>query len=153
MFDSSSTFTRGRLVSLDDTGEHQRMVVEGYAGERFSNVVRAQSHGFSSSPPAGAVGHFMRMGESDRVFALGYETPQRPLNTIGGGAVLYDGTGNIVYAKMGGGVEVKANAGTVTLTRGSLSVTISQTRVDLGGPGGTAVLTQAGPSTKVFAIL
>ena len=56
-----------------------------------------------------------------------------------------DGT-SVVSLKPGAG-------GGVTLKRGSLSVAVSDTRVDLGGPGGSAVQTVAGTSAKVFAVL
>lgn len=49
--------------------------------------------------------------------------------------------------------EVKVTPETATMKRGTLSVTVSDTRVDLGGTGGFAVSTIGGPSTKVFAVL
>lgn len=152
-FHDATTITRAKLVSLDDAGEYQRLAFEGYTGERFTEVARAQPHGFSSAPQAGAVGHMLRMGSSDRVLALGFETPGRPRSTVSGGAVLYDANGSVVYAKMSGGVEIKAAQGSVEITRGALKVIVSDTRVDLGGPGGPAVVTTAGSSSKVFAIV
>lgn len=152
-FHDAPTITRARLVSLDDSGEHQRLAFEGYAGESFTDVARAQPHGFSSAPQAGAVGHMLRMGSSDRLLALGFETPGRPRSTVAGGSVLYDASGSIVYAKMSGGVEIKAAQGSVEITRGALKVIVSDSRVDLGGPGGHRVATEAGFSNKVFAIL
>jgi phage gp45-like len=149
----ASLILRGELTGLDDSGEHQLLDFKGFAGEAFTKVARAGVHGFSSSAPAGSVGYAARIGSSDRLLALGFETPGRPRDTIAGGAVLYDQAGNIVYAKMSGGVEIKAAAGSVEITRGALKVIVSDTRVDLGGPGGFAVETVAGPSSKVFAIL
>jgi phage gp45-like len=161
-FREASTLTRGKLVSLDDSAGTQLMTVEGFRGERFEKVRRAQPHGFSSNPPVGAVGDFIRLGSSDRLVALGFETEGRPKSVPTGAAVLYDSSGNLIFAKAGegvrvkvvaGGVMVEADTGTITLKRGALTVTMSDTRIDLGGPGGTRVATEAGFSNKVFAIL
>jgi phage gp45-like len=149
----SSLILRGELTGLDDSGEQQLLSFKGFAGEEFTKVARAGVHGFSSSAPAGAVGYAARIGSSDRLLALGFETPGRPRGTVAGGAVLYDQAGSIVYAKMSGGVEIKAAAGSVEITRGALKVIVSDTRIDLGGPDGQAVQTVSGPSSKVFAIL
>lgn len=161
-FFAASEVTRGKIVSVDDSGDGQTVTVEGYRGERFSEVLRGQSHGFSSHPPVGAVGHFLRLGSSDRLVAIGHETPSRPRSIPPGAGVLYDASGNLIFAKGGegvrikavaGGVMVEADSGTITMKRGDLTVTMSDTRIDLGGPGGTSVVTLAGPSNKVFAIL
>lgn len=161
-FWDASSVTRGKIVAVDDGGRGQMLEVEGFSGERFSGVLRAQPHGHSSVPPTGAVGHFLRLGASDRLVAIGYETEGRPVSSPAGSSVLYDSSGNLIFAKAGegvivravaGGVEVEAQSGNVTLKRGALTVTLSETRVDLGGTGGPAVMTQAGPSTKVFAIV
>lgn len=94
-FGEASTITRGRIVSVDDSGETQTLTAEGYAGERFSEVQRPQAHGFSSHPPEGATGTFLRMGSSDRLMALGYETPSRPRNLPPGVPALYNADGTI----------------------------------------------------------
>lgn len=161
-FWAASEITTARVKSIDDAGENQRIVAEGYRGERFTDVVRAQPHGFASRPPADAVGHFLRFGSSDRVIALGFETPARQKNLPEGTAVLYDTAGNVIFAKaadgvrikaVAGGVLVEAETGAIELKRGEMRVIVSEDRVDLGGPGGSRVVTLAGPSTKVFAIL
>lgn len=58
------------------------------------------------------------------------------------------------------GVTVKSSqaitseGGTTSrLKVGTMTVTVSSSRVDLGGTGGSAVQTVAGPSTKVFAVI
>lgn len=161
-FWAASEITTARVKSIDDAGENQRIVAEGYRGERFTQVTRAQPHGFSSRPPVDAVGHFLRFGSSDRVIALGFETPGRQKNLPEGAAVLYDTSGNVIFAKaaegvrikaVAGGVLVEAETGTIELKRGDMRVIVSEDRVDLGGPGGSRVVTLAGPSAKVFAIL
>ncbi len=171
MFAGASQITRGKVASTDDGGEHQRLTLTGYAGERFSEVVRAQPHGFSSHPPADAVGYMLRLGESDRVMALGFETPNRPRSIPAGTAVLYDSSGNVVFAKGSEGVRVRAEAGgvlietpqtsvriepgsgNIEITRGGMKILMSGSRIDLGGPGGSAVQTVSGPSSVVFARL
>ncbi|MET3892773.1 phage gp45-like [Bosea sp. OAE506] len=161
-FWTASEVTTGRVKSIDDSGDNQKIVAEGYKGERFTEVVRAQPHGFSSHPPVDAVGHILRFGSSDRVIALGFETPGRPKSLPAGACVLYDSAGNVIFARAAegirlkavqGGVMVEAETGTIELKRGDMRVIVSEDRVDLGGPGGSRVVTLAGPSTKVFAIL
>lgn len=49
--------------------------------------------------------------------------------------------------------KVIVTADSVTLEKGDMKVIVSSSRVDLGGTGGQAVLTEAGPSSKVFAVL
>lgn len=161
-FGEASTFTRGEIVAVDDSGRGQLLTVKGFRGERFSGVLRDQPHGFSSVPPVGATGWFERVGSSDRLRAVGYDGAWRPVGSQTGTAVLYDDKGNTIFAKgvggiairaMAGGFEVEADVGTITLKRGGLSVTVSESRIDLGGPGGAPVSTAAGLSGKVFAIL
>lgn len=170
-FWAASSVSRGKVVKVDDSGDSQLVDLKGYTGESFSKVLRGQPHGLSSHPPADAVGIFLRHGSSDRLTGLGFETPGRPRSIPAGTAVLYDDKGNTIFSKgadgvqvraVQGGFEVKASsgnvlveaeAGTVTLKRAGMTVTVSDTRVDLGGPGGHRVLTEGGPSDKVFAIL
>lgn len=161
-FRDASTLTRGSLSAVDDAGATQFITVKGFRDETFAQVRRAQPHGFSSNPPLGAVGDFIRLGSSDRLVALGFETADRPKSLPAGASVLYDSSGNLIFAKAGegvrikavaGGVMVEADNGTITMKRGALTVTMSDTRIDLGGPGGNRVATEAGFSNKVFAIL
>lgn len=143
------------LTSLDDGGDQQLLGGRGVAGEELARVSRIMPHGLASSPPIGSHGIGMAInGRRDQVAVLGLEDPaKRRRNVVAGGAVLYDAAGNLVYAKMTGGVEIKAADGSVEITRGDLKVIVSDTRIDLGGPGGFRVATQAGLSSKVFAIL
>jgi phage gp45-like len=161
-FGEASTITRGKVVAVNDTARGQTITIKGYSGETFTGVLRGQPHGFSSHPPIDSVGYFLRQGSSDRLTAIGYESAGRPVNSPSGTAVLYDDKGNQIFAKGSGGVSIKAvdggimveaDTGTITLKRGALTVTVSPTRVDLGGTGGQAVQTVSGPSSKVFAIL
>lgn len=69
----SYALTRATLVEVDDTGSQQLLRLKGLHGEEFSKVYRFQPHGFSSVPPAGAEGVLLRMGETERMLALGFE--------------------------------------------------------------------------------
>jgi phage gp45-like len=151
-YDSSLTF-RARLVGIDDSGDQQLLDFEGFAGERFTKVARASFHGFSSNPPIGSVGWVQRIGSSDRLQALGFENTSRPRNTVSGGGVLHDEFGNIIYAKMAGGIEARVVNGKFEVDVQGMKIIATAARIDLGGPGGFAVETVAGPSSKVFAIL
>lgn len=55
--------------------------------------------------------------------------------------------------KVGDDCYVKVEGDKVTVCKGDMKVIVSASRVDLGGEGGSAVATQAGFSTKVFAVL
>ncbi|MFG1399822.1 Gp138 family membrane-puncturing spike protein [Roseixanthobacter pseudopolyaromaticivorans] len=66
--------------------------------------------------------------------------------------------GNTLIDIKGGQVKVKATGAESTVTPdkithkvGGLSVEITSDRIDLGGAGGSPVMTEGGPSTKVFA--
>ena len=96
LYSESSQVTRGAIVSVDDSGGLQLVTVKGFRGETFTGVVRAQSHGFSSNPPVGAVGTFLRHGSSDRLTALGFETAGRPRDLPGGVVALYNPEGIIL---------------------------------------------------------
>jgi phage gp45-like len=178
-FGEASTFTRGEIVSIDDSARGQTMTVRGYRGETFTKVLRDQPHGFSSVPPIGATGWFERIGSSDRLRAIGFDSDKRPVASPDGSAVLYDSSGNVIFAKgadgvkmraKAGGIEVEAETGNITLKRGGMTATLSDqrvefalasglkvvmtpTRVDLGGEGGARVATDSGLSSKVFAVL
>lgn len=152
-FWDAPSITRFKLTKLDDSGDHQRLSAEGYSGETFTDVARAQPHGSSSNPPQGAVGWGLRMGASDRLLMLGFETANRPKNLRPGEQVLYDSSGNVIFCKTADGIRITAATGTVEITRGSMKIIISDNRIDLGGPGGARVATEAGFSNKVFAVL
>jgi phage gp45-like len=96
MFRDANALTRARLTAFDDGGEFQKASFRGFAGETFTDVHRIQMHGFSSHPPKDAVGLMMRMGESDRLVAFGFDTPNRPRDLAAGGTAIYDQHGNVL---------------------------------------------------------
>lgn len=157
LYGESSTITRARIVSVDDTGDQQKITVKGFKNEEFSEVLRAQPHGFSSNPPVDAVGTFLRHGSSDRLTALGFETPGRPRNLPAGVPALYNADGTVWKL-----LENKADldhGGKNSHERGiarkkieaSAWVQFDAGAVYLGKPPYFPVMTSAGPSLHVFA--
>ncbi|ABS68877.1 hypothetical protein Xaut_3649 [Xanthobacter versatilis] len=49
--------------------------------------------------------------------------------------------------------EVQVTNDAATMKKGDMKIIVSSSRVDLGGTGGQAVMTEGGPSTKVFAVI
>jgi phage gp45-like len=88
--------TRARVKAVDDSGDHQTIDFTGHDGEEFTKVLRLQNHGFTSNPPDDSYGYFMRMGESDRLVALGFENKNRPKNLPRGAKAIYDQHGKVL---------------------------------------------------------
>lgn len=157
LYPESSTVTRGTLVSLDDSGDWQKTKVRGFKGEEFSDVLRAQSHGVSSNPPAGAVGNFMRLGSSDRLFALGFETKDRPRGLPAGATALYNADGTVwkllpEKADLDHGGKNNHERGIAKKkVEASDWIQFDGNAVYLGKPPYYPVMTTAGPSQHVFA--
>lgn len=162
-----STIRRVRVVSVDDSGSHQRLELAGLKNERFKNVVRLHDFGSASHPPKDAEGLALALGgRSDRVWALGFEHREHRVKDLPvGGKAIYDDKGNVIRLLGDDGVkfsfdknkwEVKAKGVTVTSDGEHISVDPgSSHRVYLGGKSSSgsyaAVMTQSGPSTNVFA--
>lgn len=168
--------SRGKVISVDDAGDYQKIVLSGYRDERFSDVIRAQPHGFSSSPPVDAVGHLLRMGDSARAVALGFETPARMKGLNPGAAVLYDASGNRIDASGPDGIKLNAGTREMKLTAsgfafesdgggpatirvgsltievtGTLTITSPDTRIGAAGATMSPVETVSGPSPHLKA--
>lgn len=156
-FWSASEVTTAQVKEIDDSGDNQRIVAEGYKGERFTEVLRAQPHGFSSRPPVDAVGHFLRFGSSDRVMALGFETQGRPKGLPAGAAALYNADGTVwklLPAKADldhGGKNHHARGVGKYRVEVSDWIQFAGDAVYLGKPPYYPVMTSAGPSKHVFA--
>lgn len=103
-FWDAPAITRARLTGVDDSGDHQTADFSGHASEKMTGVIRMQSHGLSSVPPDDAYGYAMRLGESDRMVALGFETAGRPKSLNRGAVALYDAHGKVLKF-----VETKAD--------------------------------------------
>ena len=159
---------RAELSQTKDDGELQTGTGLGYAGEEVADVHIVRQHGLASHAPKGSHGiGIAGSGERSLVAFLGMEhQDKRPRNLAEGQTVLYDATGNAT--RMLGDDGIWHDAGsrpqkmagkTITLTGtdrvvvqvGGTTVTVTAGRVDLGGEGGSPVMTQAGPSSVVFA--
>lgn len=156
-FTLASEITRGKITAVDDSGDAQTIKAQGYAGEAFTGVRRSQPHGFSSHPPVGAVGEFARLGSSDRVVALGFETPGRPKNLPAGAVALYNADGTIMKLlpeKVDfdhGGKNSHERGLARKKVEASDWVQFDAGAVYLGKPPYFPVVTTAGPSQHVFA--
>lgn len=86
---------RGAIVAADDSGAQQLLTLSGLASEQLKKVVRVQSFGLSSNPPAGASGLIAALGgRSDRAMFVGGEDPaSRPRSIPTGGTTIYDAYG------------------------------------------------------------
>lgn len=157
LYPESSTITRGTIVSVDDSGPWQKVEVRGFAGEEFSEVLRAQSHGFSSNPPVGATGTFLRHGSSDRLTALGFETEGRVKDLPPGVPALYNADGTIwkllnEKADLDHGGKNSHERGIAKKkVEASDWIQFDGNAVYLGKPPYYPVMTSAGPSKHVFA--
>lgn len=145
--------SRGKLLEYDATGSQHLARISGLKGEELTGVVRLQQFGQSSSPPIGSHVVFVRMGgASERATILGIDhADYGPRDLAAGEKAVFDKAGNEVRLA-NGGLTVKG-ASKVTVSVGGMTVTVTGSRVDLGGSGGSPVMTLAGPSSKVFAVL
>ena len=138
---------------LDDSGDLQLARVLGYAGQDLTGVHRIQPFGFSSNPPVGSHGIGLPLfGLPDLAVALGLEAPGfRPRGLELGGTVLYDQNGSVV--SLVNAVLTIAHVKKLLLKVGSTVISVTPGRIDLGAdPAPNAVVTTAGPSSKVFAV-
>jgi phage baseplate assembly protein V len=166
---------RYEVTKVDDSGDIQMIDGSGMEDELHTEIMRVFPHGFSSNPPVGS--HMLAMGlggRRDSLVAFGGEHPDhRPKNLAPGDSVLYNADGSIwkmvgkdatldvkesVTQTVGSKYTVKVGKSTIILEPGNIKLDVDGTfvnikagRVDLGGLGGAAVLTLAGPSSIVFA--
>lgn len=141
---------RATILEVDDAGTQQRVRLRGLKGEEFSAVYRAQPHGLSSVPQAGAEAVLLALGgRSDRVVMLGGESGGlRPTSLPAGATALYGAHGELVSLVQR---EVRVVGETVRVVASERCI-VEAPRTDLGGTGGARVLTVAGVSTKVYAV-
>lgn len=156
-FWNASEVTRAKIGAVDDSGDAQTVKVEGYRAETFTEVRRSQPHGFSSNPPDGSVGEFLRLGSSDRLVMIGAETPSRPKDLPRGASAIYNAF-NIVWkflaAKVDldhGGKNHHARNAARYKVEASDWIQFDGKAVYLGKPPYYPVMTTNGPSKHVFA--
>ena len=160
---------RGEVVETNDKGPLQTAKALGLAGEELDGVHVIRQHGLASHAPKGSHGVGLSLtGERSLTVLLGLEhQDKRPQELKEGNTTLYDAKGNATRMlgddgvwhdaadrpqKMTGKTITVQATDTILLKVGSTLVKIRDGRVDLGGEGGSPVMTQAGPSSKVFAI-
>ena len=117
-----AALVRARLTAVDDGDGVQRVSVAGMKGTNFSQVLRLQPFGLSSTPPAGSVGLILaQSGASERAFALGFEHDgHRPRSLPQGGTAIYDASGQVISIvektiRFVGSDLVHIRAGTIVL--------------------------------------
>ena len=167
----STALFRFENSETDDDGDLQTVKGMGYAGEEFTGVHRVMPFGISSHAPAGshAIGIAGR-GERSLVAALGLEHPDyRPKKQKAGNTTIYDQSGNVSRflgkdgiwhdagdraQKSTGKTIVVEGTDKVTVKVGDMVIVVTKTRIDLGAENApNAVVTTAGPSSKVFAVV
>lgn len=103
-----------------------------------------------------------RVGDLSNAFVMaGFRSNPNALTAVSTqSAQIRSADGQTVIDIKSGQVQVKAQSAECTVTPtsvlskvGSMLTKVTSSRVDLGGEGGSAVVTQAGPSTKVFAVI
>jgi phage gp45-like len=108
---------RAQLVSLDDSGVRQLLALSGLKADQPPKVPRMADFGFASSPPPGADFLLLSLGGGSRMMAIGGEHKDyRQANLPSGTSVLYDASGNVIFAKGSNGIVVKANEGTIVVS-------------------------------------
>lgn len=170
-----SMIRRARNLKVDDSGDQQLVDLMGLAGDKPRKVVHFLPHGFSANPPTNSDGLLLALGgRSDRLAYLdGGHKDHRPKSLPAGGTALYDADGKVLkIVKDGtdfdaGGKPVTIRNATKIKIEGSSDVAfgvgtcwvhISGGKVYLGvadadATTNNAVVTVAGPSTKVFAVV
>jgi len=168
-----SMIRRARLLKVDDSGTQQLVDLMGLAGDMPKKVFRPQDHGFSSNPPIDSEGVLVAMGgRSDRpLYFDGGHKDHRPKSLPPGGVALYDANGKIIkFVKEetvfdAGGKPFTVKNATKIKIEGTKEVAVGIAGCWVRFVGGKlhlgvesadatatpAVMTDAGPSTIVFA--
>ncbi len=170
-----TTLRRATVLETDDSKSQQMLKrMRGLASEQFTDVYRAQSHGFTSHAFKESEGLYLALGgRSDRLIALGFEHKDKRIVDLpeGASALYYDKTRfvKVLPDKIeinGGGKEVLVqNADKITAKAtqraaigvdGGRWVNCTSSRVNLGvtSPDENApcrVSTECGLSEVVWA--
>ena len=161
----SGRLFRGQVVDSDDAGDLQTITLLGQYGETLKRVHRVQPFGFHSNMPADSHGFGVQFGGADggrtlNAFLGGEHADHRPRNREVKSTALYDGNDNLIslvskeLRVTGKHATVIEGADKTTVQVGDLAIVIRKGRIDLGAESGThAVMTDAGPSTVVYAKL
>ena len=141
---------RFQSESADDSGATQKVSGQGAASEALSNIMRVGHFGFAYNAPVGSHGMAISpRGQADLAVLLGLEDPTsratHAANLAPGQSKLYDAAGNVIFMAQAGGISISTASGDVVVTAAAGQ------KIHLNGPGGSPVMTQAGPSSVVFA--
>lgn len=123
----NTSFTRFEIEKATETGGLQYVTGRGLFGERFEEVLRAEPHGFASSPPAGSVGLALPIGgRRDQIAVFGVEHPaHRPAGLNSGESVLYDAKGQVVFLKQDG-IRVHTSENLVHAAQGRTRMVLAE---------------------------
>ena len=167
-------FVRFEVTGTDDSGPEQLISGKALQGEAFEppfQLVRLQDHGVSSHVPNGSKAiAFFPFGDGKRGYVFGVESDEhRPKNLKEGETAIYDRKGNKTTYKNEDGVErdlgdrdetIKGKKVTIEASEelivkvSGMILRVRPGRIDLGAMEAPhAVATQAGFSTKVFAVI
>lgn len=168
---------RATIKKVNDRPKVQEIDVEMLHEEEKTNVEYFGQYGFKSVPlkPAGkekaeAVVVFPAGNRSHGIVVAIDDRRHRPRDWKEGEVGLYDdlkqtvrltrdgirisgGDGKKPMEFTVGNAKGRIEDGKITLTVDSMKVIITPSRIDLGGEGGSKVATEAGYSSKVFAVL
>lgn len=141
---------RATVLDVDDSGSQQLVHMRGLKGEEFTKVHRLQPHGLTAVPPKDAEAFLLALGgRSDRVVMLGGEhKDRRPTGLPPGATALYGADGELVSLVQR---AVRVVGETVRVVAQARCV-IESERTDIGGEGGSRVLTESGPSSRLYAV-
>jgi phage baseplate assembly protein V len=169
--------TRGTLTRADDSKKMQELSLDLHRDENRGKVEHWQPYGLISVPLPPSDGECAEAlvahidgSRSHAVVIAVADRRSRPLNSQPGETGLYDDQGQRIHIKREGiSIDAGPSKKPVTVTVGNAVVTVadgkitadvggtkiivSPGRVDLGGEGGSRVATEAGLSSKVFAVL
>ena len=124
---------RGELTKDPTVKDGQQFVTgRGLSGDKWSNILRLESHGLADEPVKGGQGMFWSPnGRPEEVYFLGGAKPGlRPSGLPNGAKAIYDASGNIIKL-VGSGIVIHGNvtfdndvtfSGNVTI-KGNLAVT------------------------------
>lgn len=141
-----SGLRRGTVLETDDSGTQQILKkLRGLSSEQFTDVYRAQPHGFSSHAWNKSEGLFLPLGgRADRLIAIGYEHKDKRFTDLKEGetVVYYDKTR---FVKVGAdNIEVNGGGKEVKVTNADKVTATATTRAALGVQGGRWINAKSG---------
>lgn len=144
-FTNRNSGYRVLIKKVTDTGTEQYVDVHGRDGEQFTDVLRIQPHGFSSSPPANAHAIAVPLGGNcDLLVLLGGEDPStRQKNLSAGDTIIYNATTGTTIHLQGDKIAINSLGDIAITATGNIVLTAPNIALDgqvyLGGPVGSGV--------------